>query len=166
MCGPAQRLEPQSGDGSSIGGFAFHKDQGQFRFGSLALWGEDHFHHSMLCFPLRLNSGLRIDFQCAPAARVSHEFLYDFYVFAVRHEHRGKAVAERVPADMLLNSRTQCSRPEDAGDEDIWPIRALAVGMWASEQPIMRLSARASAATFENIDTSVEVMHGSSFNNL
>src|ERR1700686_717333 len=63
-----------------------------------------------------------------------------FNVFAVRHEHRAKSVAERVPADMLLNSRTQRSRPEDAGDEDIWPIRVLAVGMWASEQPIMRLS--------------------------
>src|SRR5271157_4109586 len=57
----------------------------------------------MLRLALRLNSSLRIDLQRAPAVRVTHEFLHYFHVLSVCHQHGRKAVAERVPADVLPN---------------------------------------------------------------
>jgi hypothetical protein len=97
----------------------------------------------MLSVPLCLNSSVRIDFQCAPAVRVPHKFLHHLHVFAVCDQDRGKAVPERVPADMLLYSRTCYGGPDDARKDDIRPIRVLALGTRAREHPIVGLTVRA-----------------------
>ncbi len=104
---------------------------------------DNHLNYPMLSLPLCLNSSLRIDFQCAPTVRVPHKFLHHLHVFTVSDQYRGKAVPERVPADMLLNSGSRYGRPDDAGKNDIWPIRVLALGTRAREHPIVRLIVRA-----------------------
>src|SRR5271157_702820 len=97
----------------------------------------------MLGLPLCLNSSLGIDFQCATTARVPHEFLHNLHVLSVCHQNGGKGVAERMPPDLLSNSRARCGRSKDAGKQYIWLIRALAEGVWAREHPVISLSVQA-----------------------
>jgi hypothetical protein len=94
----------------------------------------------MLSVPLCLNSGLRIDFQCAPTVRVPRDFLHHLHVFSVSGQDRGKAVPERVPADTLLNSGARQGRPDDAGKNAIWPIGVLTLSTRAREYPIVGLT--------------------------
>src|SRR6266478_1332469 len=113
------------------------------RHGCSFLRRGNHLNNSMLSVPFRLNSSLRIDFECAPTVRVPHKFLHHLHVFAVSDQHRGKAVSERVPTDMLLYSGTRYRRTDDARKNDIGPIRALALGTRAREYPIVGLTVRA-----------------------
>ena len=72
-----------------------------------------------------------------------HEFLHDFYVLTVSDQHRGKAVAEGMPADMFLNSGTRYGRTDNARKKDIWPVGVPALGARAREHPIIGLTVSA-----------------------
>src|SRR6266481_9002812 len=52
-------------------------------------------------------------------------------------------VPKRVPTHMLLDSGTCYSRTDNARKKDIWPVRVLALGTRAREQPIIGLTVRA-----------------------
>src|SRR5271157_1801603 len=97
----------------------------------------------MLRLALRLNSSLRIDLQRAPAVRVTHEFLHYFHVLSVCHQHGRKAVAERVPADVLPNPGAEGCWADHTRKKDVRPVRVPAPTVRTGKYPVLRLAVHA-----------------------
>src|SRR5271157_5171744 len=97
----------------------------------------------MLRIALCLKSSLRINLQRAPAVGMTHEFLHHFHILPVRHQHCGKAVPERVPADVLLNPGAGSRRAHHARKKDVGPVRVSASTVRTRKYPVVRLAERA-----------------------
>jgi hypothetical protein len=74
---------------------------------------EGHFDNPTLRLSLRLNPGLKIDLESAPAVCMAHKFLYNLHILPVRHQHGG-AMPERVPTDALPNPGADSCKANDA----------------------------------------------------
>jgi hypothetical protein len=46
-------------------------------------------------------------------------------------------MAKRVPSNVLLNTGSFCSRPDDFGQRDVGPVRSNAVGPRTGEYPVL-----------------------------
>lgn len=59
---------------------------GNYGFRGIGFFGKDHLDHSLLCFVLRYEPRLRIDFKGAAATRMTHQLLDDLHVLSISDE--------------------------------------------------------------------------------
>lgn len=72
-----------------------------------------------------------------PAAGMTHQFLHNLHILAVRDQERGVRMSKSVPADSFLDSGSSRCRLNDSQQQDIRPVRKPALGVWAGKYPII-----------------------------
>src|SRR5271157_2480569 len=68
---------------------------------------------------------------------MTHEFLHHLHVLSVRHQHGGKAVPKRVPADVLMNPGANSCGAHDASKKDVRPVRVSTSTVRTRKHPVL-----------------------------
>jgi len=101
------------------------------------VFGEDHLDNPLLRLPLCSLACLRLDIEREPTAGMTHQFLHNLYILAVRDQERGVRMSKRVPADSLFDSGSSRRRLNDFQRQDVRPKWVFALRVRAGEYPIV-----------------------------